>query len=78
MFFLICIKALLYIIRYQQHLNIFVTNIINKFYYICYKFIPIIHHEKKLSYTRLEPQLVEVLGWHQTMSTLQLIFRGRI
>ena len=47
-----------------------------RFYYICYIVIPIIHHGKKLNYTRLEPQLVEVLGWHQTMSTLQLIIRG--
>ena len=42
---------------------------VRRFYYICYKVIPIIHHEKKFSYTRLEPQLVEVLGWHQTMSS---------
>ena len=33
-----------------------------RFYYICYIVIPIIHHGKKLNYTRLEPQLVEVLG----------------
>ena len=54
------------------------TIIVYRFYYICYKVIPIIHHEKKLSYTRLEPQLVEVLGWHQTMSTLQRCLCGHL
>ena len=26
-------------------------------------FIPVIHHEKKMSYKRFESHLVEVLGW---------------
>ena len=48
------------------------------FFIILSIFIPIIHHEKKSSYTRFEPQLGEELSWHQTMSILQLIYRGQI
>ena len=41
-------------------------------------YLVMIDHEKKLSYTRFKPQVVEVPDWCKTTKTQQLIFRGQI
>ena len=54
---------------YHAYKNIYLIRLLNIF-------IPIILHEKQLSYTRFEPQLLEALGWHQTMNKSVIIKKG--